>query len=176
MYGKRLANPPKGLKIRAVQASGSTSASPAYVFPLPKPLTALSSLSFFPLASDARQSYLPFNCRMASFICNSPDATAYSAFYARSIVLTYAHKAGDNSIAMYRDLNEMFPLLEEGTPGTWVYFPMGPGERVIHVFRRRCDMCPEWAGLLLQPNRNRTMTIGRCFPPRDQPGWVCLFS
>ncbi|OAA60452.1 hypothetical protein SPI_05576 [Niveomyces insectorum RCEF 264] len=90
---------------------------------------------------------------MASFVCNAPGVTAYSAFCMNGLMAIHAHQPGE-AFDFYQHFDQAFP-----GSGLWVYFALGKGERIAHVFGRR-GCIQNYMGLLLQTNRGRNMVVG----------------
>ncbi|OAA66003.1 hypothetical protein SPI_02790 [Niveomyces insectorum RCEF 264] len=156
-----------GLKIRTVRTRAADE-EPYFI----KSKTMVWSIPIAPsaAASLAVVNYTPLDprleveewgdARMASCLCNAPDVTGYSAFWSQNLRAIHAHRSGgdDDLAALYRHFDHTFDGF-----GLWVYFALGPGERIEHIFGRRGRHdCHK--GLLLRTNRGRDMVLGPGLP------------
>ncbi|OAA63640.1 hypothetical protein SPI_03803 [Niveomyces insectorum RCEF 264] len=94
---------------------------------------------------------------LTSVVCNEAGVTGYSAFWRGNAMSMRAHYASETDLSYYRHYDQ--PRNKQGF-GIWVYFPLGPGERLAEVFVRRGDW-DNYMGLVFRTNRDRDMVIGR---------------
>ncbi|EFX04990.1 hypothetical protein CMQ_5252 [Grosmannia clavigera kw1407] len=158
-----------GLKIRTIRVCsvhdrlpGPNRTLKGTVWPTPMSPSELAALFYLKCTPSLCREGDPGDHCMTSVVCNDPDVTGYTGFWAHNLVTIHAHRHGKDT-SFYQDFDRLDPVF-----GVWQYFSIGQDETITDLFLQRGPR-NEHVSLLFRTSLGKSFVFGPTWRPTLSP-------